>query len=221
MSRPLLCAGCNAPILGEVHRPDDGRPLDADCAHVRRSRGLDGPGRDAAPIRGNAFGVDESGRQPGRCDSAWYRPPQAARDLHHDEPIVLNRTLLYQQAPPVAVSRSRPSPISPSSWSGRGAASGSEAADAALDVTAMLADVGPLTDRDRRVLELYAELPNIDAVLLDPDSVVIPKAPATLYAVATALGMKANPQNFGRVARFAERLTEAQHGEFAALLHRK
>lgn len=67
---------------------------------------------------------------------------------------------------------------------------------------------------------LYAELPNIDGILIDPDASKLPTAPATLYAVATALGMKATPKNFPRVARYAERLTQAQHGEFAALLLR-
>jgi hypothetical protein len=69
-------------------------------------------------------------------------------------------------------------------------------------------------------LRLYQELPNIDGILLDPDGAKIPTQPATLYAVVTALGMKANPQTFPRLARYAERLTDAQHGEFAALLLR-
>ena len=36
----------------------------------------------------------------------------------------------------------------------------------------------------------------------------IPDKPATLYAVATALGMRANAQTFGRISRYAERLRE-------------
>lgn len=67
---------------------------------------------------------------------------------------------------------------------------------------------------------LYRELPAIDGILIDPDASTLPTQPATLYAVATALGMKATPKNFGRIARYAERLTDAQHGEFAALLLR-
>ena len=67
-------------------------------------------------------------------------------------------------------------------------------------------------------LRLYQELPAIDAILMDPETGTIPTAPATLYAVVTALGMRANAKVFGRIARYAERLTEAQHGEFAALL---
>ena len=69
-------------------------------------------------------------------------------------------------------------------------------------------------------LRLYAELPNIDGILIDPDAGTIPTQPATLYAVATALGMRSTVQNFGRIARYAQRLVDAQHGEFAALLVR-
>ena len=69
-------------------------------------------------------------------------------------------------------------------------------------------------------LRLYLELPAIDGILLDPDASEIPKMPATLYAVATALGTRSTVQNFGRIARYAQRLVDAQHGEFAALLVR-
>jgi AAA domain (dynein-related subfamily) len=69
-------------------------------------------------------------------------------------------------------------------------------------------------------LQLYRELPIIDDLLNNPDSGVIPPKPASLYAVVTALGMKTTPKNFPKVARYAERLTEAHHGEFAALLLR-
>lgn len=65
---------------------------------------------------------------------------------------------------------------------------------------------------------LYAELPNIDAILLDPKKGRIPEKPAVLYSVATALGMRATQGNFGRIAQYAERLVEKGHGEFAALL---
>lgn len=69
-------------------------------------------------------------------------------------------------------------------------------------------------------LRLYKELPSIDGILVDPDAAAIPKEPATRYAVVTALAMRSNARNFGRIARYAERLTEAGAGEFAALLVR-
>lgn len=69
-------------------------------------------------------------------------------------------------------------------------------------------------------LDLYASLPNIDAILLNPDTAMLPDKPATRYAVVTALAMKANEKNFDRVAKYATRLLDAGHGEFAALLAR-
>lgn len=69
-------------------------------------------------------------------------------------------------------------------------------------------------------LRLYNELPTIDSILQDPDASQLPTQPSTLYAVVTALGMRVTPKNFPKVARYAERLTMAQHGEFAALLLR-
>lgn len=69
-------------------------------------------------------------------------------------------------------------------------------------------------------LRLFQELPNIDGILVDPDAAKIPTQPATLYAVVTALGMRSNQNVFARIARYAERLTEKSHGEFAALLLR-
>lgn len=69
-------------------------------------------------------------------------------------------------------------------------------------------------------LRMYQELPSIDGILVDPDKGAIPEQPAVLYAVVTALGMRSNPQNFGRIARYAERLADAGRGEFSALLVR-
>lgn len=67
---------------------------------------------------------------------------------------------------------------------------------------------------------LFAQLPNIDGILLDPKSGKIPTEPAALYSVVTALGMRANVENIPRIGVYAERLMKAQHGEFAALLMR-
>lgn len=67
---------------------------------------------------------------------------------------------------------------------------------------------------------LYATLPSIDGILIDPKGQPLPKEMSTLYAVVTALGMKANENNFPRIAVYAERLTKANHGEFATLLLR-
>ena len=68
--------------------------------------------------------------------------------------------------------------------------------------------------------QLYAELPTIDSILTDPDASALPTKPGTLYAVCTALGMRMTLKNFPKIARYAERLWKASHGEFAALLLR-
>lgn len=69
-------------------------------------------------------------------------------------------------------------------------------------------------------LTMYRQLPSIDGILLDPDAQDIPESPNVLFAVTTGLAMKANEQNFSRIARYAQRLLDAGHGEFAALLLR-
>lgn len=69
-------------------------------------------------------------------------------------------------------------------------------------------------------LRMVRELPAIDAILMDPDSATIPSQPAALYAVTTGLAARANQSNFGRVVRYAQRLLDAAHGEFATLLVR-
>ena len=63
-------------------------------------------------------------------------------------------------------------------------------------------------------------LTSIDAVLIDPMTAVISRQPSELYAVAVALAARANPQNFARIATYAQRLVDAQRGEFAVLMLR-
>lgn len=69
-------------------------------------------------------------------------------------------------------------------------------------------------------LRMFRELPSIDGILVDPDAATIPDGPAALYAVTAGLATKANAKNFGRIARYAQRLSDAKRGEFAALLVR-
>jgi hypothetical protein len=69
-------------------------------------------------------------------------------------------------------------------------------------------------------LKMARQMPNIDAILVDPNKGDIPAEPAVLYAVATALATKVTLANFARIARYAQRLAEASYGEFAALLIR-
>lgn len=67
---------------------------------------------------------------------------------------------------------------------------------------------------------MFQSLTSIDAILLDPAGVKLPKEPNELYATATALASKATDQNLSRIGVYAQRLVDASRGEFAVLLMR-
>lgn len=63
-------------------------------------------------------------------------------------------------------------------------------------------------------LDMYRELPNLDAILLDPKSVKIDKKkPEVMYAVCYGLAKKATEANFDRIATFCDSLPD----EFAVM----
>lgn len=55
-------------------------------------------------------------------------------------------------------------------------------------------------------LDMYASLPSLDAILLDPVNADIPSKPAALFAVASGLARKASATNLERVTRYTSRL---------------
>lgn len=55
-------------------------------------------------------------------------------------------------------------------------------------------------------LDLYASLPSLDGILLDPMKSLVPDKPAALFAVSTGLARKATPQNLDRITRYYSRL---------------
>ncbi len=55
-------------------------------------------------------------------------------------------------------------------------------------------------------LKYYRDLPNLDALLMDPAKAKVPTEPATLYALATGLATKATKDNMERVVKYALRL---------------
>jgi hypothetical protein len=67
---------------------------------------------------------------------------------------------------------------------------------------------------------MFQSLTSVDAILLDPKGVKLPTAPNELYATATALASKATDVNLSRIGIYAQRLVDAQRGEFAVLLMR-
>ena len=67
-------------------------------------------------------------------------------------------------------------------------------------------------------LDMYKQLPSIQAILDDPDGQAIPENPSVLYAIATGLARLTTTMNFDSVARYTQRLVDTAHGEIAALL---
>lgn len=57
-------------------------------------------------------------------------------------------------------------------------------------------------------LRLFRDLPNIDAILLNPKTAQLPKGPATLFAVAAALARRADSNNLGRVLQYSARMPQ-------------
>lgn len=62
-------------------------------------------------------------------------------------------------------------------------------------------------------VKIFRSLPSIDGILLDPNKAEIPKEASALYAVATALPLRASDANVGRVITYLDRLPE----EFSVL----
>lgn len=62
----------------------------------------------------------------------------------------------------------------------------------------------------------WNQLPNLDALIADPDKADVPDEPAALYAVVTGLVEKAMASNIGRIFKYAKRLPK----DFSILLGR-
>ena len=63
-------------------------------------------------------------------------------------------------------------------------------------------------------LKYYRDLPNLDALLMNPGAAKVPEEPATLYSLSTGLATKATQDNMERVVKYALRLP----AEFQVLL---
>ena len=55
-------------------------------------------------------------------------------------------------------------------------------------------------------LKMYRQLPSLDSILLGPKVAPVPKDPAAMYAVATALGRMATPNNLDTVCQYLDRV---------------
>jgi hypothetical protein len=65
-------------------------------------------------------------------------------------------------------------------------------------------------------IQVYKSLPNISAILLDPDNAIVPDEPAALYAVVSALVDTITKDNANRVLKYGNRLP----ADFSVLLVR-
>ncbi len=55
-------------------------------------------------------------------------------------------------------------------------------------------------------MRMFRELPNIDAILLNPSGEPVPDSPAAQYAVASALAHRASDTNFDHICLYLERM---------------
>ncbi len=65
--------------------------------------------------------------------------------------------------------------------------------------------------------KLYAQLPNIDQILMDPTKVPIPKNAAVLYSLASALATKVTSTNFTHICTYINRMVADGSAEFGVL----
>lgn len=68
--------------------------------------------------------------------------------------------------------------------------------------------------------KMVASMVSIDAILADPTGAKMPSNPSECYAVSTGLAARANDKTIARIGTYANRLANADKGEFAALIIR-
>lgn len=55
-------------------------------------------------------------------------------------------------------------------------------------------------------LKIYRDLPDPDEIIKNPKNAIVPKEPATMYALCGALAQRANKENFGRIIEYTHRM---------------
>jgi|TARA_B100000085_G_C18540027_1_gene511564 hypothetical protein len=63
-------------------------------------------------------------------------------------------------------------------------------------------------------LAVYDVIPNIDDLIKNPMSAIIPDRADVVYAVCASLGAKANPDNIGNIIKYIGRLDADEYGAF-------
>lgn len=64
-------------------------------------------------------------------------------------------------------------------------------------------------------LKTYRTMPNLDAILMNPNKAEIPVDPAVLFAVSTGLGRRAAVSNFKQVTTYLDRMTAKGLDEYS------
>lgn len=91
----------------------------------------------------------------------------------------------------------------------------------AIELTAFAGAVGEGAATEYRAFrDMASSLVNIDAILLSPDTATVPDKPNELYATTVGLAARANDVTFSRIGTYANRMIDAQHGEFAVMMIR-
>jgi hypothetical protein len=71
------------------------------------------------------------------------------------------------------------------------------------------AKIGPTSAFQFAAFErTYGELPDVNAVYLNPATAQLPTGPAAMYAISAALARLSTPANFGRAIQYLGRLPE-------------
>lgn len=90
-----------------------------------------------------------------------------------------------------------------------------------IEMTAFAGSVGEGAATEYLAFRQMANsLINLDAILLNPATAPVPDRPNELYATAVGLASRANDKTFSRIGVYANRLIDAQHGEFAVMMIR-
>jgi hypothetical protein len=55
-------------------------------------------------------------------------------------------------------------------------------------------------------LKVFRKLPNVDNIILNPDTSAVPTDPATLYALSGSLASRATDSTFDRICQYTERM---------------
>lgn len=88
----------------------------------------------------------------------------------------------------------------------------------AVRTAALAGAVGPAVAAEfDGFLRVAESLPDVDALIVNPDKAAVPEEISARWALAGALSDRVNKDNLGRVLRYCERLHEHKAGEFAAL----